>query len=57
LPSFLKLARQDRLDAMDLGRHVSGGQSGNLCDRGGIKSLEIGENHVPVERLQALDEL
>jgi hypothetical protein len=54
--SLLKLPRQHVLDPVNLGGNVAGGQAGNLRDGGGVQAFEVGEDHVPVKRLQELDQ-
>src|SRR6266516_610767 len=56
LSSLLKLAGQHVLDAVNFGGDVSRRQSGDLSDRSGIESFEVGEDYVAIERLQTLNE-
>jgi len=41
---------------MNFGGDIRGGQARDFSDRGGIEAFEIGENHVPVKRLETLDQ-
>src|SRR5215831_5940313 len=54
---LLKLAGQQVLDAMNFGGNISGGEPGNLADRSGVEAFQIGQDHVAVERFQALDQV
>src|SRR5215469_6418246 len=42
---------------MNFGGYVSRRQPGDFCDRGGVESLQVGENHVPIHRFETLNEI
>jgi hypothetical protein len=54
---LLKLPRQHALDAMNFGGYVSRRQPGDVSDRGGVESLQVGENHVSINRFETLNEI
>lgn len=54
--SLVKAPRQDVLDAVNLHRHVSGRESRDFRDGGGVHLFEIENNHLAVEGLQLLDQ-
>ena len=49
---FPKTLRQQLLDAVHSGRHVTGAQAGNLRRRRRVDLLEIQEHHLPIDRRQ-----
>src|SRR5580658_6305601 len=61
-PPFFESGRvetgsENRLDAMDFRGSVARGNPGDLSDRGRIHALEIEQDHLPVERIEALNQL
>ncbi len=54
--SLLKLAGQQVLDAVNFGSNISGGESGDLANGGGVQSFQIRKDHVTVERLEVLNQ-
>src|SRR5581483_7356370 len=54
--SLLKLASQQVLDAVNFGRYISGGESGDLANGGGVQSFQIRKDHVTVERFEPLNQ-
>src|SRR5580658_1315645 len=54
--SFAEPPFQDVLDAMDFHRDIRGRQSGDFANRSGVDPLEIGNDDLPVEWFQALDQ-
>src|ERR1700683_4645579 len=54
--SFAEPPCQNVLDAMDFHRDICGRQSGDFANRSGVHPLEIGNDDLPVEWFQALDQ-
>src|SRR5450631_1119412 len=54
---LLKLASQHGLDAVNLCGDVAGREPGDFSDRCSVETFEVRENHVPVERLQSLNQM
>ena len=42
---------------MNFGGYVSRRQPGDFSDRGGVESLQVGENHVSIHRFETLNEI
>src|SRR5437660_10782650 len=49
-------AGQNLLDAMDLRGHIARRDAGNLGDARGVGSFEVEKDHLPLDRLELLDE-
>src|SRR6266567_3892252 len=54
---LLEVASQHVLNSVNLGRDVSGREARNLTNCGSVEALEIGQNHVAVQRFQGLDQI
>src|ERR1019366_3178600 len=52
--SLVKCARQDVLDAVNLGSDVARRKAGDLADGRRVHALQIGEDDLAIQRLQAL---
>lgn len=56
-PSLLKLTSQHGFNAVDLGGDVAGRKSGDLCNGSGFKAFEIGEDDLPVDGLETVNQV
>src|ERR1019366_4437680 len=57
LSSFLKPVSENALDTVNFHGYIRRGNPGDLADRCGIHAFEVREDHRPVNRLQALDQM
>jgi len=56
LSSSLTTMSENILDTVDLHRDVAWRYSGDLAYRCGIHAFEVREDHLPIQRLQSLDQ-
>jgi hypothetical protein len=53
----METASENAFDPVNFGRHVAGRKSGNLSNRSRVQAFEVGENDLPVERFQLLNQI
>src|SRR5687768_15620483 len=56
MTALVKLPDEHLLDPMHLGRHVGGGETGDLCDRRCVLLLEIEQHHLSIDRTQTMNQ-
>ena len=57
LSSRMKTASENAFDPVNLGRYVAGRKSCDLSNRSRVQAFEVGENDLPVERFQLLNQI